>query len=95
MTEKYCPQCKFTKSIELFYSNKARSDGHDSICADCRKALNRSRKDVDAASKSASSANHIKERVLSGYFRQYYAEHKDTINANHRRSRAKQKEAAE
>lgn len=36
--EKSCNKCSLTKSIDLFFKDKAMSDGHSSICKECKKA---------------------------------------------------------
>lgn len=38
-TEKKCHKCKVVKPMEMFYQNKNRSDGHNSACSDCAKAI--------------------------------------------------------
>ena len=37
--EKKCTKCKIVKPLSEFYKNRTKSDGHDVLCRDCRKAL--------------------------------------------------------
>lgn len=38
VSEKSCNKCNETKSIDLFYADKAMTDGHSSICKACKAA---------------------------------------------------------
>ena len=40
---KRCPRCASTKSLAQFHLNRARKDGHQSICKSCRAELDRER----------------------------------------------------
>lgn len=39
--DKWCPDCDTTKDISGFYKNKARKDGHQSVCKPCIQVRNK------------------------------------------------------
>lgn len=41
---KTCSTCSYEKNLEDFYSHKLTSDGKDSICKECRKAISKKQK---------------------------------------------------
>jgi hypothetical protein len=38
-TEKKCSGCKEVKTMDNYYLDKGRTDGHDSYCVPCRKVI--------------------------------------------------------
>jgi len=41
---KICQKCHKEKSLSDYHRNKTKSDGHNGICKDCQKEVNKSNK---------------------------------------------------
>ena len=83
---KKCSPCGLEKTLDCFYKDKTRKDGHAYKCIDCNKAYCEANKEeLLAKSRAYYQAN--KEEIV-GKKRAYYAANKEKIAA-YDRSRAK------
>jgi hypothetical protein len=68
---KKCYCCNQTKELNDFPKNKARKDGYHTACKECHKA-------------QSSNRRKTKEKEISTYRKQYYADHKEQEQASNK-----------
>lgn len=76
---KTCAHCQITKSTDLFYKDKSRSDGFARICKDCQRAVNVKRYHANAEEEKAKAKQWRLDNLERSkeYDRKKYATKKD------------------
>ena len=63
--EKVCSQCLKIKNIDKYYKHKARKDGHENICKNCKRIkLNKSKKTLESYLNTLSRKEKLKVEEL-------------------------------